>query len=1187
MASIPTNGYAEVMAGANNYSGSNSFDGSCPQTAIPPVVGNDLCNKTYVDGAGGGIVGSLTDKGSLLTGDGTQAVIFDQNPYQTALTTTTVYDWNSLALGQSRDFTTTAPTSIPLGASITITYSGTDSITGTITAIAGTTITLTITALASATYTPAVLLTTTAPDTTTFAGAIFTGQTMRFNPAVSTPPTAQIPPFSMITSGECNVFQNAGGGGNFLFRLLGTGVQRGDSSTQALGTAIIGTPNPTALTWSGTNGGCFYNSATAQIPLPLLDLIAPSPPLAADFQYPLGGGFVIPDYAGFLSGYALSYGTGAITIAGDIVLLADPVSATGLSWGVVSGGGGGGGTVNSVVGGTNIVMSGSLSAPVVNLRNPLTAELNVGTQNITGTTGALTFSGGGTGSLTEVQAGGIAVQDDTVLTIISTMSKFGFTTQNSSGASLTIAPTGLSSIATPISITPDAGEDVNVSVTGAGSLNVISNTIGGVANPLLVLQNNNNTQGGTTFETYKNDLPTSTGGDPVGIWKASCNTNIGKTEITRISAVANGVGAGNNDGSLVLACKVNSGLAPVNFINCNGGAGTGSPPLGEVQLFKPLNMTGQNIITTSGDMTISTTNSSGTGNFSLTSKLNQIYSGTALSSSFTTQAVYNCPLEIHTGKLQTPSSDQVYQPKYQPFITSTPLTFPVGDIARDGQECMLINSLGDGGNELTRLATPSFTLTCFEYIPSIASYVGGGFNHIQGRPEIRCAASLNAIIQSIGVGTFTYVAFSAATNPTGAISCMCYDPVLFPTTIAFGGNFTATTADNYKPSPPTPFPSPVSNFICIDITSTNIAPIDMLDPALLNAPFQDLYGVDNDVLTIAAYNGSNIGASGNAFILGGLFTNINSNGFSSVGVGHTALFIPVGGIFPPANLKWFSLIEANAFVTSITTNPANSNVLIGGEYTTLDVNGGATGTTPYLSWCDNLLSGGFLPVGSGASPFIAPSAVSAGSKTIIGSSGFNYTNSAFFACKATGSPTTYPVYEVDMDDLSLYEPILYKDDFPAEITAFGANYHSPSTPRNLGFIVGGNLSGGAWSNVFIWDVATPHFLDLNGAGAQGLQNVSYQNTISPPPPYFSVYPFSSYLPPFEISFYEELGEGAVVINTTPALPFVNFSTPLNKFDTITLAARNNFAMGTVVGFGTDDARILIYAHNGATFTNPP
>ena len=100
MASYPSNGYNEVMSGTNNYTGSNFYGTSCPKTPIVPVANDDLCNKLYVDAAsGGGIIGLLTDKGSLLTGDGTQAVIFDQNPYQTALTTTTVYDWNSLALG--------------------------------------------------------------------------------------------------------------------------------------------------------------------------------------------------------------------------------------------------------------------------------------------------------------------------------------------------------------------------------------------------------------------------------------------------------------------------------------------------------------------------------------------------------------------------------------------------------------------------------------------------------------------------------------------------------------------------------------------------------------------------------------------------------------------------------------------------------------------------------------------------------------------------------------------------------------------------------------------------------------------------------------------------------------------------------------------------------------------------------
>jgi len=392
MASIPSNGYAEVMAGTNNYSGSNSYDGSCPRTAIPPVIGNDLCNKTYVDAAtGGGIIGTLTDKGSLITADGTQPVIFDQNPYQTALTTTTVYDWNSLAIGQSRQFTTTVPTLIPLGAGITITYSGTDSIKGNITAVAGTTITLTITALAHIPYATTFLIQTSAPDTTAIAGAVFDGQTFSLNPAVTTPTPPQLPAYSMITDGECNVFINGGVPANFFFRLLGTGVQRGDSSTQALTNAIFGVANPTPITWNGANGGCFFNSASPQIPSPLLKLIGVSPPLGADFQYPIGGGFIPPDYAGYFSGYTLTYGSGSIVIDDDICLIADPLSSTGIAWGVINTASIG--AVTSVSGGVNIVMSGTVPAPIVNLRDPLTAQLNMGAQSLRDSAGAVGTSG--------------------------------------------------------------------------------------------------------------------------------------------------------------------------------------------------------------------------------------------------------------------------------------------------------------------------------------------------------------------------------------------------------------------------------------------------------------------------------------------------------------------------------------------------------------------------------------------------------------------------------------------------------------------------------------------------------------------------------------------------------------------------------------------------------------------------
>jgi len=54
MASIPSNGYREVMAGSNIYTGSNRYGSICPQTPIPPVNGDDLCNLTYVSTLPGG-----------------------------------------------------------------------------------------------------------------------------------------------------------------------------------------------------------------------------------------------------------------------------------------------------------------------------------------------------------------------------------------------------------------------------------------------------------------------------------------------------------------------------------------------------------------------------------------------------------------------------------------------------------------------------------------------------------------------------------------------------------------------------------------------------------------------------------------------------------------------------------------------------------------------------------------------------------------------------------------------------------------------------------------------------------------------------------------------------------------------------------------------------------------------------
>ena len=199
-------------------------------------------------------------------------------------------------------------------------------------------------------------------------------------------------------------------------------------------------------------------------------------------------------------------------------------------------------------------------------------------------------------------AGGLSIQN---------LNNLGVTTIN--GSAYPPAVDTLQQVLTAGNTASGANAKITLTDTDA-KLTIVNSSVGGVANPLLVLQNNNTTAGGTTFETYKNDTPTSTGGDVVGIWTATCNTDVGKTEITRISAIANGVGASNNDGSVAIACKVNSALT--NFIICNGG----SAPAGEIQAFKNINVVGNSVRTSQGSITLDATSSTTTGDILLTPK---------------------------------------------------------------------------------------------------------------------------------------------------------------------------------------------------------------------------------------------------------------------------------------------------------------------------------------------------------------------------------------------------------------------------------------------------------------------------------------------------------------------------------------------------------------------------------------
>jgi len=717
------------------------------------------------------------------------------------------------------------------------------------------------------------------------------------------------------------------------------------------------------------------------------------------------------------------------------------------------------------------------------------------------------------------------------------------------------------------------------------NITLTDTAVGGSANPILSLNNTEATTGAVVVDLYKNR--TGATNDIVGALNFYGKDNAGnKTQYGGIESVITSAGGGGGvDGALDFYSCVNGVKSQVFRLN---GADN------ENNSFRPLDMNGNNITSSSNNMTITTASSTGTGNMTLTAKgttqitantgnmaLNVNNSGasiqlqgTAFQSTFITQAVYSCPLELHTGKITTLATDQVYQTKYQPLITTTPLTFPITDFQRDGQDVMLINSKGDGNNEMTILATPNFTLCDFVWVSSLNHYVGFGYNHIQNRNEIRCALSINAIIQDLSTGAITYIIIPPATNPNGYILTMCYDPALFPNLIAFGGDFSATPADLYNTT--NNYPSNVSNFLCVDISTTSIAPVDMNDPA--SFPYTNLFGTNGVVRTIATIAGSNFGAGGNWFVIGGTFSQLISSGGTPLPTGNCALFTLSGG-FTPLNLRWISLVSSNDTISIITTY--NNIVVFGGYFTAINV-GGASGGNSYLAWTDNIGTGSCKALGdTSGSPFTPPSPVVAGSIAII-NVGVGGINEAYVGCQATGSPTTYPVYNFNYDTISSAVPTLYKEDFPAGITGFGVDLLSST--KKLNFITGFTFNpSGAPLDSFVWDVQTPQLLDMNGAIS--LKGIAYDTTISPNTPFFMMYPPYAKDPPLQLAFFDEIGDGAVVINTTTALPFVNAFIPTSKFNKITLANRNNFAIGTITGFGTDDVRVFFYAQNGATFSN--
>lgn len=611
-----------------------------------------------------------TNLGSIIVGNGLNTEELVCPTTTTTATTGTIYNWLSLANGQSRDFFVSDGTLYQLGYSITIVYSGSDSITGTITAIAGNLITLTIVSFTSQTYVPTTLISTTPPDPTT-ATSGGGDPVFIFNPAVCTPTT--IPANSFLLTGLCYLYGAPPVVGSSNISL----------TAQASPPAINGTTNifsipmyenppvsTSAFNW-GT-AGCFIPDGTS------VSLASNTGGNVIAFAFPSGGSFIDQDFTGSIDGYALPYSPdGVITINSKLVLTADNTKPLGVFWGVDAQGVG---TITSVSAGNNISVSGSLSAPVVNVQSPLTATLALGTQNITGSSSAITLTNGGSvlnetstaltitnatdnttfsanGVDTNYLVAGVAganadlntnsgnaqlfmsssnltggsahsLQIDCPLIVGNCdilHSSTGATTRNMDIA--TEGSLGISAgvITIPTPTTSNTGITINSGGLASNTLPTTFNNsnVGGQANPLVRLTNTNAT-GSVAMEVYKNKPTAGVAGDVLFTQSVygKDSTNA-KQEYTRISHTIRDATAGAEDGSMELGCFVNGAFT--NFIQLNAN----DAPIGEVNFTRPLDFIGgsdaNSTIKTSGtgsvNLNLDATSSAGTGHIVLKPKL--------------------------------------------------------------------------------------------------------------------------------------------------------------------------------------------------------------------------------------------------------------------------------------------------------------------------------------------------------------------------------------------------------------------------------------------------------------------------------------------------------------------------------------------------------------------------------------
>jgi hypothetical protein len=247
---------------------------------------------------------------------------------------------------------------------------------------------------------------------------------------------------------------------------------------------------------------------------------------------------------------------------------------------------------------------------------------------------------------------------------------------------------------------PSGGRNLGLTTTGnllitadnmsstATNLTLTSPSTGNITAPLLTLTNTN-TNGSVAMECFKNKPTASVNGEVLFTQSVfGKDSGNAKQEFTRINHTVRDTTAGVEDGSIEFGCFVNGAIN--TFLQINGNEN-------EINCLRNIDMGGNSIRTSAGNLEITTASSSGAGNMNLTGKSAGITTVSATTLNLTASSILTMSATGAGAYMSATINDDI-------SLTSTAgdiiNTMTAGDLVFNGVNIQSSTSSGNSGEHL-------------------------------------------------------------------------------------------------------------------------------------------------------------------------------------------------------------------------------------------------------------------------------------------------------------------------------------------------------------------------------------------------------------------------------------------------------------------------------------------------------